>query len=156
MEYIEEDKRILSLNARAKNVLYSALDKNKFNRVCMCEFAQDNWNTLDDLHVGTNQVKESKINMLVTKYENFFMKEDKSVVSMITRLTNIVNGLKGLDRKFTNNELVNKILRSLPESWITLKMVIETTKTIVKYTLEEIYIVLMTHELNITESKTKN
>ena len=94
--------------------------------------------------------------MLVTKYENFFMKEDKSVVSMITRLTNIVNGLKGLDRKFTNNELVNKILRSLPESWITLKMVIETTKTIVKYTLEEIYIVLMTHELNITESKTKN
>ena len=44
------------------------------------------------------------------------MKEDKSIVSMITRFTNIVNGLKGLDRKFTNDELMNKILRSLSES----------------------------------------
>ena len=36
-EYTEEDKRMLSLNARAKNILYCALDKNKFNRICMCE-----------------------------------------------------------------------------------------------------------------------
>ena len=54
--------------------------------------------------------------MLFTKYENFFMKEDESIVDIITRFTDIVNGLKTLDRKLTNDELVSKILRSLPES----------------------------------------
>ena len=74
--------------------------------------------------------------MLVTKYENFFMKENEAIVEMITRITDIINGLKALDRKLTNDELVSKILRSLPESWTTLKTVIETTKTTKKYTIE--------------------
>ena len=127
-EYEEEDARKLSLNARAKNVLYCALDKNEFNRICMCDSAQDIWNLLEITHIGTSKVKETEINMLVTKYENLFMKENKAIV-MITRFTYIVNGLKALDRKLTNDELVSKILRSLLESWTTLKTVIETTKT---------------------------
>ena len=45
--------------------------------------------------------------MLVAKYEIFFMKKDKSIVSMIIRFTNIINDLKDLDCKFTNDELVN-------------------------------------------------
>ena len=154
-EYEEEDKRKLSLNARAKNVLYCALDKNEFNRICMCDSAQDIWNLLEITHIGTSQVKETKINMLVTKYENFFMKENEAIVDMITRFTDIINGLKALDRKLTNDELVSKILRSLPESWTTLKTVIETTKTTQKYTIEELYGVLMTHELNMAETKDK-
>ena len=103
-EYEEEDKRKLSLNIRAKNVLYFALEKNEFNRICMCDSAQDIWNLLEITHIGTSQVKETKINMLVTKYENFLMKENEDIVDMITRFTDIVNGLKTLDRKLTNDE----------------------------------------------------
>ena len=153
-EYEEEDKRKLSLNARDKNVLYCALDINEFNRICMCDSTQEIWCILEITHIGTSQVKETKINMLVTKYENF-MKEDKTIVDMITRFTDIVNGLKALDRNLTNNELVSKILRSLPELWTTLKIVIETTKTTQKYTFEKLYGVLMTHELNMAETKAK-
>ena len=36
-EYDEEDKSKLFLNARAKNILYCALDKNEFNRICIYE-----------------------------------------------------------------------------------------------------------------------
>ena len=94
--------------------------------------------------------------MLVTKYENFFLKENEAIVDMITRFTDIINGLKALDRKLTNDELVSKILRSLSESWPTLKTVIETTKTTQKYTIEELYGVLRTHELNMVKTKDKN
>ena len=56
------------------------------------------------------------MNMLVTKYENFFMKENETIVDMITRITDINNGVKALDRKLTNDELVSKIFRFLAES----------------------------------------
>ena len=82
----------------------------------MCESAQDILSLLEITHIGTSQVKETKINMPVTKYENFFMKENEAIVDMIIRFTDIVNGFKTLDRKLTNDELVSKILRSLQES----------------------------------------
>ena len=51
-EYEQEDKRKLSLNARAKSVLYCALDKNELNCICMCDSAQDIWYLLEITHIG--------------------------------------------------------------------------------------------------------
>ncbi|KAJ6923701.1 hypothetical protein NC652_017120 [Populus alba x Populus x berolinensis] len=38
-------------------------------------------------HKGTNQVKESKIDMLVHQYELFKMHPSESITSMFTRMT---------------------------------------------------------------------
>jgi hypothetical protein len=73
-EYDDEDRRKLSLNAKAKNLLYCALDRNEFNRISTCDSAYDIWHALEVTHVGTSKVKETKINMLVKEFENFFMK----------------------------------------------------------------------------------
>ena len=58
--------------------------------------------------------------MLVTKYDSFFMKDNETIVDMINRFTDIINGLKALDQKLINGELVSKILRILLNSWTTL------------------------------------
>ena len=70
----------------------------------MCESVQDIGNTLEVTHISTSQVKESKINFLVTKYKKIFMREDEHIVSMITRFTDITNGLKSLCRIYSNTE----------------------------------------------------
>ncbi|XP_022856048.1 uncharacterized protein LOC111377216 [Olea europaea var. sylvestris] len=74
---------------------------------------------------------------------------------MITRDIDIVNGLKGFDRKFTNGELVSKMLRFLSEEWSPLRMLIENTKDVNIYPLEELYSTLMTYELNNADVKEK-
>ncbi|KAL2525600.1 UBN2 domain-containing protein [Abeliophyllum distichum] len=83
------------------------------------------------------------------------MKQDEHIVDMITSFTDIINGLKGFDRKFTNGELVSKMLRSLSEDWNSLRMLIENTKDVNTYPLEELYGTLMTYELNNAETKEK-
>ncbi|KAL2455865.1 UBN2 domain-containing protein [Abeliophyllum distichum] len=83
------------------------------------------------------------------------MKQDEPIVDMITRFTDIINGLKGFDRKLTNGELVSKMLRSLSEDWNSLKMLIENTKDVNTYPLKELYGTLMTYELNNAERKEK-
>ncbi|KAL2518163.1 UBN2 domain-containing protein [Abeliophyllum distichum] len=77
------------------------------------------------------------------------------MVDMITRFIDIINGLKDFDRKFTNGELVSKMLRSLSEDWNSLKMLIENTKDVNTYLLEELYGTLMTYELNNAKTKEK-
>ncbi|KAL2532990.1 UBN2 domain-containing protein [Abeliophyllum distichum] len=83
------------------------------------------------------------------------MKQDEPIVDMITRFTDIINGLKGFDRKFTNGELMSKILRYLSEDWNSLRMLIENIKDVNTYPLEELYGTLMTYELNNAETKEK-
>ena len=73
------------------------------------------WNRLEVTYKGTNQVKESKINMLVYKYELFKIEHDESIIEMFTHFTDIINDLKSLGKFYSNSDLVRKILRSLSD-----------------------------------------
>ena len=112
-EWDEVDKKMAQLNAKAMNILYCALDTNKFNHISTYMSAKKIWDRLEVTHEGTNQVKESKINMLVHKYELFKMEHDESITKILTLFTNIINGLKSLGKSYSNSDLVRKILRSL-------------------------------------------
>ncbi|KAL2462037.1 UBN2 domain-containing protein [Abeliophyllum distichum] len=63
--------------------------------------------------------------------------------------------LKVLIESLLTDELVSKILRSLSEDWNSLRMLIENTKDVNTYPLEELYETLMTNELNNAETKEK-
>ena len=111
------EKKTFSLNARAMNALYCALDKIEFNRVSLYEIAFNIWHILETTHEGTSRLKVSKINLLIHDFELFHMKPSETVVDMHTRFMDVVNGLKSLGKSFSDFELVNKILRSLSKDW---------------------------------------
>ena len=80
----ELEKKTFTLTAKAMNVLFCALDKNKFNRVSICEMTFDIQHTLEITLEGTSRVKESKINLLFHTYELFRMKPSKTIINMYT------------------------------------------------------------------------
>ena len=56
-EWNDLEKKIFSLNTKAMNALFCALEKNKFNRISTYETAHDIWYTLKVTNEGTNKVK---------------------------------------------------------------------------------------------------
>ncbi|GAV58462.1 UBN2 domain-containing protein, partial [Cephalotus follicularis] len=86
---------------------------------------------------GTNQVKESKISMLVHEYELFMMHDNERISDMFTRFTTIINSLKNLGKSYPNQELVRKILRCLPK---------KEANDLPTLPLEQLLGSLMTHE----------
>ncbi|GAV90808.1 UBN2 domain-containing protein, partial [Cephalotus follicularis] len=115
-EYNDNDFRMLQLNSKAKHVLFCAVGPNEFNRISSCDSAKEMWDLLEVTYEGTNQVKESKISMLVHEYELFMMHNDECISDMFTRFTTITNSLKNLGKSYPNQELVRKIFRCLPKS----------------------------------------
>ncbi|GAV73737.1 UBN2 domain-containing protein, partial [Cephalotus follicularis] len=95
---------------------------------------------------GTNQVKESKISILVHEYELFIMHNDECISDMLTHFTTIVNSLKNLGKSYSNQELVRKILRCLPKNWSPKVTTIEEAKDLSTLPLEQLLGSLMTHE----------
>ena len=101
----DHDRKMAQLNAKAINVLYYALDVNEFNRISTCNSTKKIQDRLEITHKGTNQVKESKISILVHKYELFKMESNESILGMYTRFSDIVNNLKNLDKSYTDSKL---------------------------------------------------
>lgn len=105
--------------------------------------------------MGNRKVKETKINLLIRDFENFFLKQNAPIVDKITHFTNVTNRLTCFDQKFIKGKLVSKMFRSLSNDWSSLRMLIESIKDINTYSLEELYRILMTYELNHAKTKGK-
>jgi len=67
-------------------------------RISECESAKDMWEALQVAHEGTNQVKQSRIELLMGKYELFEMGNRETIMDMYTHFTHITNELKSLEK----------------------------------------------------------
>lgn len=67
-------------------------------------------------HKGTTKVKRARLDTLTHEYELFRMKPEESINQMQTRFTHIVSHMRTLRNKFSNEELVIKIIRCMDRS----------------------------------------
>jgi len=80
-------------NAKAQYALTQVLNYDDLSRVINCKSAYKVWNNLIITHESTFQVKRSKIDPLLSKYESFYMLENEINDEMLTHFTKITNGL---------------------------------------------------------------
>jgi len=111
-----EDYKMMENSAKAKKLLYFGLGPNEYTRISECDSAKDIWDALQVATEGINQVKQSRIELLMRKYELFRMDDRETIMDMCTRFTYITNELKSLGKTFTTEELVRKIIRFSPRS----------------------------------------
>ncbi|GJR62724.1 hypothetical protein Tco_1504886 [Tanacetum coccineum] len=100
----ENQKKMLSKNDEAKMILYNAFPKKEYERIFMCDTAQNIWDSLITTHQGNKQVKDNKIDLFVQKYEVFTIIDDETIDCALSRF----NTLKALDESFSN-ELVGNL-----------------------------------------------
>ena len=66
---------------------------------------------------GTKKVKDTKLQMLSTRFEELKMGDDEAFDSFYGKLNEIVIAKLNLGEKIEDSKVVRKILRSLPESF---------------------------------------
>ena len=123
----------------------------EFNRISICKTAKEIWDMLKVTHERTSQVKESKIALLSNQYEMFKMQANESITSWFDRYTTIVNQLNQLGRVIPEDEMVKRLLRSLPKSWRSTVVAIREAKDLNKISLDEIYGSLLTYKQEVNQ-----
>ncbi|XP_021747140.1 uncharacterized protein LOC110712989 [Chenopodium quinoa] len=147
----------MEINALAVKLLHCGLGPHEHNRVMGCKNAKEIWDLLQVTHEGTNEVKRSKIDLLMSKYERFEMQSKETIQEMLTRFTNIINELVSLGKQIPIDEQVRKVLRSLPqdERWGAKVTALQETKDFMKFNIEQLVGSLMTHELHLRTSNSE-
>ncbi|MQM04825.1 hypothetical protein Taro_037630 [Colocasia esculenta] len=148
-QWIDDDRKKISLNCKAKSILCCALSKKEFNRVSACKSSMEMWKKLRITYEGTDKVKETRIDILVTQYERFQMQSGESITQMFSQFTDITNGLAGLGKTYEIGDMVRKILRSLPASWTLKVTAIEEANDLKRMSVEKFIGSLMAHEINM-------
>jgi len=81
------------VNAKAQYTLIQVWNDDDLSCVINCKSACEVWNDLIVTHKGTSKEKGSKIDLLRSQYENFYMLDNESIDEMLTCFTKITNGL---------------------------------------------------------------
>ncbi|GJU28442.1 hypothetical protein Tco_1167063 [Tanacetum coccineum] len=134
----ENHKKMISKNDEAKMVLYNALPKKEYERIFMCDTAQNIWDSLIPTHQGNKQVKDNKIDIFVQKYEEFSITDDETIDCAFSRFNTIITSLKALDESFSSRNHVRKFLRALPSKWRPKVTAIEESEDLSKLSLDEL------------------
>src|SRR6266498_4745998 len=110
-----QEDPLVKANVKAKNLLYSAMIKEVFNRVCSCVTAHDIWTVLELIHEGSKSVRNDRYDGLIKKFNNFVMNRNERVNDMYSRLNVLVEEIKALNvKKITDEDVVRKIISILP------------------------------------------
>jgi len=148
-EWSEQEKRRVALNDKAIHVLFCALSRNEYNKVCMKSTTKEIWDALVVTHEGKSQVKGNKMDSLIYQYELLKMKSDETISEMYDRFMEIIGGIQSLGKAFTNEELVKKILRSLPKEWLPKVTSLKDSMDLSKVQLDELLGNLIDYEMTL-------
>ena len=86
-----EEDRLANSNSRALNAIFNGVDANQFKLISTCETAKEAWEILQMGHDGTAAVRLSKLQILITRFENLRMLEYETISDFNSKLCDIAN-----------------------------------------------------------------
>ncbi|KAL2330602.1 hypothetical protein Fmac_018183 [Flemingia macrophylla] len=116
-EWDQTEMRRAEIDAKALNIIHSALNSDEFFRISAYATAKEAWEIIKVTHEGTPEVRRARKNTLIQEYETFRMIQGETIMDMQKRFTHIINHLKGFGKVFDEEEVNVKVLKSLNRRW---------------------------------------
>ena len=139
-----------NINGKALNALFSAVTNEEFKKISSTKTTKEAWTILHTTYEGVKAVKDSKLQRLITSFEEIKMEKDESFDEFYAKLKDIVNLAFNLGETIYESKIVRKVLRSLPERFHAKITTIEESKDINKIPLTELVGNLQNYELGLT------
>ncbi|XP_052478791.1 uncharacterized protein LOC128034094 [Gossypium raimondii] len=135
-----------SKDKAALYMLFRAVDESGFEKIASTTTSKEAWDILAKLYKGADRVKQVHLQTLCGELEGMKMKESEGVSDYITRVQTMVNQLNRNGEALTDARVVEKILRSLTDSFENVVCAIEESKDLATLTVNEFTGSLEAHE----------
>ena len=119
------------------NAIFFGVSIDEFHRISHVKSVKEVLTILETTYKGTKKVKDIKLQMLTTRFEEVKMSDDESFDSFYGRLNEIVIAKLNLGEKIEDAKVVRKILRSLPKSFWAKLTAIEESKYLDEIKIQE-------------------
>ncbi|XP_058217429.1 uncharacterized protein LOC131328504 [Rhododendron vialii] len=138
-------------NSCALNAIFGCVSLPEFQRIFTCEIAKGAWDILAITHERNSPVRQQKLQSIITKFEMIRMKDNETFGEFYARLSEVVNSSFNLGEPISSEKIIKKIMRSLPERFITKVEVLECMPNFDSMKVEEIVGHLLTFETKLSQ-----
>ena len=129
---------VANANSKALNAIFCGVSLDEFHRISQIIVVKEACEILETTYEGTKKVKDTKLQMLTTRFKELTMSEDESFDSFYSKLNEVVVSKFNLGAKTEDSKIVRKILRSLPESFRAKVTAIEESKDLDDIKVQEL------------------
>jgi hypothetical protein len=136
-----------------KPYMLFVLSPSEFAKISNCESAQEAWQILETTYEGTKLVKSTKLQMLISRFEEIKMLEEKTFGEFYSKMSDLRNSMVSLGKPVSDVKLIQKILRSLSERFRIKVTTIEERNDLEEMKIEELVGSLQTYELSLPQIK---
>src|SRR5215216_867821 len=146
-EAIADELKMLQYNSQACDILFNGLCPEEFHKISHLENAKEIWDTLIDMHEGTESVKESKLDVLQSQLDKFNMKDGEGVAEMYSRLAGLGS------EEMTDRFIIKKILRALDGKYDTVCTLIQMMPNYKDLKPTEVIGRIVAHEMSLKDKE---
>jgi hypothetical protein len=108
---------------------------------------------LETTYEGTKLVKSSKLQMLISRFEEIKILEEETFGEFYSKMSDLRNSMVSLGKPISDVKLIRKILRSFPERFRIKVTTIEESKDLEEMKIEELVGSLQTYKLSLPPVK---
>ena len=101
---------VANANSKVLSAIFCGVSLDEFYRISHITIAKEAWQILETTYEGTKKVKDTKLQILTTRFEELKMSEDESFDSFYSKLNEVVIGKFNLGEKTEDSKIVRKIL----------------------------------------------
>lgn len=125
-------------DAKAMYILQQALHPTMFSQIASTSTAPEAWETLRTQFLRIPKVMTMRIQPLRKSFENLHIKDNEGVQAYISRVSDVINQMRGLDDTMLEQHAVGKIMRSLGPRYNHVVAAIGKAKDLTKLTMDEL------------------
>ena len=81
---------VANANSKALNAIFYGVSLDQFHKISHITIAKEAWQILETTYEGTKKVKDTKLQMLTTRFEELKMSKDESFDSFYSKLNEVI------------------------------------------------------------------
>ncbi|GAU17510.1 hypothetical protein TSUD_340540 [Trifolium subterraneum] len=134
-------------DSKALFLIHQCVDSKVFEKIADATISKDAWDILQKSYGGDAKVKKVKLQALNRQFELLEMKSDEAISEYFTRVETLTNQMKNCGSTLSEEEMVEKVLRTLTHKFDHIVVTIEQTKDLSEIKMEDLQSTLEAHEL---------
>ncbi|XP_074342215.1 uncharacterized protein LOC141679680 [Apium graveolens] len=151
--YTEKDIELDSLDAKVQHLLMESMVDDMSRQIVMYENAKHMWQTIELLMEGTEDVRENRLDILTTQYEEIKSLPGKNITSVFERLNKLINELSIYGKRYEQKEINRKFMLTLPTHLISKGDSVRERLDFKTMSLDKLYGKMKTHEMELEQKK---
>lgn len=90
--------------------IYQGIPKDTLLLIAKKKTAKEAWDNLKNVHLGSDQVKNARVQTLKTEFEALWMKDNDNIDDFAMKLTAVVNKVRYLGDRMEEAYVIRKLL----------------------------------------------